>query len=130
MACVDEVCRNGFPEQKSMVEEELRQFFGMKDDLYEVAEVPFLHGKMFIPVKLRPRVLELLHQAHRRVVGMKARARQSFWWPGMAAAINQKRAQCRHCNVSMPSNHQEPLCPSPEPEYPLQYKVADYFAWK
>ena len=30
----------------------------------------------------------------------------------------------------MPSNHQEPLFPSPEPEYPWQYAVADYFAWK
>ena len=39
-AWADEVCRkvvhsirNGFPEQKSIVEEELKQFLGMKDGL-------------------------------------------------------------------------------------------------
>ena len=72
-----------------------------------------------MPVKLRPRVLELLHQAHQEVVCMKARVRQSFWWPEMSVAIDQTRAQCRHCNIIMP-----------EPEYPWQYAVADYFSWK
>ena len=59
---------------------------------------------------------------------MKAAARQRFWWPGMDAAIDQKRAQCRHCNEMAPSNRREPLCPSPSPEYPWQMEVADYFA--
>ena len=59
---------------------------------------------------------------------MKARARQGFWWPGLDAAINQKRAQCRYSNEMAPSNHGEPLCPTPEPEYPWQMAVADYFA--
>ena len=47
----------------------------------------------------------------------------------MDAAIDQKRAQCRHCNVILLSNDREALCPSPEPEYPWQHAVADYFAW-
>ena len=59
---------------------------------------------------------------------MKAAASQRFWWPGMDAAIDQKRAQCRHCNEMAPSNHREPLCPSPELDYPWQMVVADYFA--
>ena len=32
--------------------------------------------------------------------------------------------------MMLPSNQREALCPSPEPEYPWQYAVADYFAWK
>ena len=111
-ASADDVCRSlvqmirdGFLEEKVMMEDLLKPFFGMREELNEVEDVPFLHGKMLIPVKLRPRVLEILHQAHQGVVGMKAKTRQSFWWPGKAAAIDQKCAQCRNCNVIMPSNH-------------------------
>ena len=120
--------REGFPEKRNMVEENLRQFYSMKEELYEVEEVPFLHGRMLIPEGLRKQVLDILHQAHQGVVGMKAKARQGFWWPGLDAAIDQKRAQCKHCNEMAPSNHREPLCPTPEPEYPWQMAVADYFA--
>ena len=120
--------REGFPEQRSMMGEDLRVFYGMKEELYEVDGVPFLHGRMLVPEKLRRQVLDNLHQAHQGVVGMKARARQGFWWPGMDAAIDQKRAQYQYCNEMAPSNHGQPLCPTPEPEYPWQMAVADYFA--
>ena len=59
---------------------------------------------------------------------MKALARQRFWWPGMDAAVDQRRAQCHHCNEMAPSNHREPLHQSPDPEYPWQMAVADYFS--
>ena len=73
-----QVIRHGFPEQKNMLDDSLRRFYHMREDLYEVEGVPFLHGRMFVPVGLRTEVLALLHQAHQGVVGMKARARQSF----------------------------------------------------
>ena len=59
-ASADETCRglvqairNEFPEQRSMVGDSLKQLFGMKEELYEVEEVPFLHGKMLVPAGLR-----------------------------------------------------------------------------
>ena len=62
-----------------MVDVDLRRFFSMNDELYEIEEVLFLHGRMFVPVRLRAQVLDLLHRAHQGVHGMKARA---FWWQG------------------------------------------------
>ena len=46
----------------------------------------------------------------------------------MDAAVDQRKAQCHHCNEMAPSNHRELLCPSPEPEYPWQLAAADYFS--
>ena len=46
----------------------------------------------------------------------------------MDAAVDQRRAQCHHCNEMAPSNHREPLHQSPEPEYPWQMAAADYFS--
>ena len=85
-ASVDVTCkslvqliRNGFPKQKDVMEDGLKLFFVMREELYEIDEVPFLHGRMLIPSKLRARVLEILHQAHQGVSGMKAKAWESFW---------------------------------------------------
>ena len=50
--------REGFSEKKRMVGEDLRVFYSMKEELYELEEVPFLHGHMLIPEMLRKHVLD------------------------------------------------------------------------
>ena len=121
---------DGFPNRKSDLGEGIKQFFNMREELYLVEGVVFLHGRMLIPKPLRGRVLNILHRAHQGVVGMKSSARQRLWWPGLNAALDQKRAQCRDCIEMAPSNHKEPLQASPEPDYPWQHTVADYFTMK
>ena len=66
------VIREGFPVHKNQLEEVVKPFFGMKEELYEVDGVPFLHGRMLVPMSLRRQVLDVLHKAHQGVVGMKA----------------------------------------------------------
>ncbi len=117
----------GFPHKKSDAEECLRPYYKLKDDLYSLEGVPCIDGRMFIPKSLRRDVLSTLHSAHQGVAGMKATARGRFWWIGMNADIEQVRAQCRDCNEGAPSNVREPLILSPEPEYPWQKAVMDYF---
>ena len=48
----------------------------------------------------------------------------------MDAAVEQRRAQCHQCNKMAPSNRKEPLCQTPEPEYPWQMALADYFSFE
>ena len=45
----------------------------------------------------------------------------------MDSDIDQVRAQCKDCNESAPSNVKEPLSIPPDPEYPWQQTVMDYF---
>ena len=75
-AGADKTCRDlvmafraGFPEKKSMLEEGLWPSFSMKDELYEVEQVPFLHGRMMIP-GCRRKVLDIRNMAHQGSVGM------------------------------------------------------------
>ena len=44
------VIREGFLGKRDMLEEILKPFYSMKEELYEVEEVPFLHGRMLVPV--------------------------------------------------------------------------------
>ena len=117
----------GFPAKKSEAAECLRPFYKLKDQLNSLDGVPFLDGRMYIPKSLRRETLVILHSAHQGPAGMKAAARNRFWWLGMDSDIDQVRAQCKDCNEGAPSNIKEPLSSSPDPEYPWQQIVMDYF---
>ncbi len=122
-----DIIERGFPDKKSDVEECLKPYHKLKDELYTLEGVPCIDGRMLIPKSLRRGVLSTLHAAHQGVAGMKTVARGRFWWVGMNSDIEQTRAQCRDCNEGAPSNVKEPLMLSTEPEYPWQKAVLDYF---
>ena len=72
-------------------------------------------------------MLRCLHAAHQGVVGMKARANESVYWPGMDASIRNHRESCGTCVKIAPSQPREPLVLSPSPEWPFQQMVLDLF---
>ena len=80
-----------------------------------------------ILISLRTRVLNLLHQGHTGVSGMKLRACGVVWWPGLHKDVERTRAECWSCSINAPSQSAEPPVNLPEPEYPMQMIVADYF---
>ena len=123
---VDMITR-GFPEHKNEVPEDLRAFWSMRNELHQLEGVPFHEHKMFVPKSLRGEVLDCLHSAHQGEVGMKSSARYRFFWPGMDAAITQKRAQCRTCQRISPSQPSEPSVDPPCPEFPFEMVAIDFF---
>ena len=123
---VDMISR-GFPESRSETPESLRVFWPMRHELHQLEGVPFHEHKMFVPKSLRAEVLDCLHSAHQGEVGMKSSARYRFFWPGMDAAITQKRAQCRTCQRIAPSQPAEPPLDPPCPEFPFEMVAIDFF---
>ncbi|XP_045132259.1 uncharacterized protein K02A2.6-like [Portunus trituberculatus] len=76
---------------------------------------------------LRRTVLANLHAGHQGRDSMLRRARQSVYWPGIDAEVEQKRRQCQVCEMHTPSQPAEPLLPTPPPQLPFQQAVADLF---
>ena len=133
-ASKDDICmticdaiEKGFPLPKAEAPECIRPYYKVKEELYAVDGVPFLNGRMFVPKRLRNRVLTIIHSAHQGSDGMKRSVRDRYWWFGMDADINQTRNQCGDCNEMAPSNVKEPASAIREPEYPWQLAVVDYF---
>ena len=116
---------NGFPASRNLLPEPLRYYWPMRNELYNIENVPFKNRKMLIPKALRQKVLEGLHIGHQGVTGMLALAKERFFWPGLDAAARQIRAQCMQCNENAPSQPREHLIPAPEPEIPFQQTVMD-----
>ena len=118
---------DGFPDSRTEVPAHLKTFWPMRHELHHLEGVPFHNNKMYIPKSLRVEVLDCLHSAHQGEVGMKTSARNRFFWPGMDAAITQKRAQCKVCQRISPSQPSEPPVESPVPEFPFEMVCIDYF---
>lgn len=73
---------NGFPAKKSDLSEDLRPFWNVRFDLSVLNGVVLFKRRVLVPSSLRHEVLETLHSAHQGTTGMKARASESFYWPG------------------------------------------------
>ena len=117
---------NGFPKAKEDLPDRLKCYWNVRDQLLVMDNYVLYKNRALVPPKLRREVLETLHSAHQGVVGMRARATNSFFWPGLNNDIDVIRSQCRDCNDIAPSQSNEPLLLA-SPKYPFQKTVADYF---
>ncbi|MEL7377532.1 MAG: DDE-type integrase/transposase/recombinase, partial [Bacteroidota bacterium] len=124
---LSDLIKNGFPDSKDKMPSNIRQYWNMRDELYQLDGVPIKGSKILIPKSLRAEVLQALHAAHQGVNGMLANARQRLFWPGLDASVRLTRAQCKACNKMAPSNPRQPLQPPANPDYPFQQTVTDFF---
>ena len=55
--------------------------------------------RVIIPIKLRNKVLDELHEGHLGTVKMKELSRSFFWWPQLGSDIEQLARKCLGCQV-------------------------------
>lgn len=94
-----ETIRNGWP-CKNEVHESLRTFYNVREALSLSEGCIFYGDRIFVPPRLRVRVLEMLHKAHFGVVKCKQLARQSVWWPKLDGDIENYISDCEACQVN------------------------------
>ncbi|KAG0710423.1 hypothetical protein GWK47_022830 [Chionoecetes opilio] len=126
------VANDGWAERKDWEPLALRQYFKMRRHLSCQGNIVLYtcdekHPRLVIPAALRRAVLANLHAGHQGRDSMLRRARQSVYWPGIDAEVEQKRRQCAVCDTHAPSSPAETLLPTPPPQYPFQQVVADLF---
>ena len=81
---------DGFPEDKSEVCAELREFWKYRDKLLIVDGVLLCDGAVVVPTKLRQAVLDILGSAHQGVQAMRDRAANTVFWPTISPAEHVK----------------------------------------
>ena len=119
------VVEDGFPASRHLTDPMLRDFWEVRDRLSSDHGLILMDRRIVVPQALRKRVLCCLHSAHQGLVGMKARANQSVYWPDMDASMRNFRAACATCNFITPSQAREPITLAPSPEWPFQQIVMD-----
>ena len=120
--------KSGFPSKRNLTEpSHLRNFWEVRNRLSEIDSVAFMDKRIVVPRLLRKIVLDNLHSANQGVSGMKFRANQCIYWPGLDASIRTHRETCTDCIENAPSQQQEPLVLTPSAQYPFEKICADYF---
>lgn len=94
--------RNGWP---SKVDLEFKTFLQKHLELSEYKDCILWGNRVVIPEKMRPYVLQELHDNHDGIVITKAIARSYFWWPAVDKDIENLVKNCKTCaeNRNMPA---------------------------
>ncbi|KAK8394234.1 hypothetical protein O3P69_006432 [Scylla paramamosain] len=111
------VANDGWAERKYWEPPALRPYFRMRRHLSSQGSVVLYtcdekHPRLVVPAALRRTVLANLHAGHQGRDSMLRRVRQSVYWPGIDAEVEQKRRQCAVCDTHAPSSPAESLMSS------------------
>ena len=122
--------QRGFPRTRRLTAPEYfltTEYWEVRHRLSVDNDLALLDQRIIIPTSQRTKILRSLHSAHQGEVGMKARANESVYWPGMNASIRTTRANCTECSKIAPSQPREPITLTVSPDWPFQKIVLDLF---
>ena len=99
----------GFLTKHSFTEPKIHDFWEVQYQLSTERDLVLMDRRIVVPKSLKGKVLSCLYSAHQGIEGMKTRANNSVYWPGMNASIHNFRASCSTCAIITPSQLREPI---------------------
>ena len=115
--------RQGWPQQ---VPERLYPYWLKRNELTVEGDTILWGIRVVVPVKLRVRILDELHQGHPGVVRMKALARSYVWWPALEEEVEKQAKACSTCLAVKSAPVKAPLHPWEWPAVPWQRIHLDF----
>ncbi|XP_047992691.1 uncharacterized protein K02A2.6-like [Leguminivora glycinivorella] len=104
----------------------VQPYYNCRSDL-QFENGSLLRGhKVVIPLSLRDRMLNELHNTHLGIVKMKCNARSRMWWPGIDHDIERCAGACMACVALRPAPPREPPAPWPRAPHPWHRVHIDY----
>jgi hypothetical protein len=118
---------SGFSARREITAPSVRQYWTIRQEL-SVDDGLVLFGKrIVIPQRSRRDILAKLHAAHQGIVGIKRRARQTIYWPGLNNDIVSMVERCQACQDRLPSQIREPLLRDVLPQRIFEEVTVDLF---
>ena len=120
----------GWPKYKEDVSEHLHELYTVKSHLTVADHMLIYDGKIVIPIKLREKILDIIHHGHQGISKCRERANTAVWWYGIGASIKNMVQKCEHCQVQRSAQHREPLKTTTLPNGPWVRIGVDLFYFK
>ena len=120
--------QTGFPDHKQQLDEDLREFWSVRDELSVVNGIILMGKRLFVPRAARSTIMSALHSAHQGQERTLKRARQCVFWPGMTNDLKNTVQGCEQCIRFLPSQTKEPLR-AEIAEYPFDIMHLDLFQY-
>ena len=117
----------GFPTLRRLTDPLIRDFWEVRHRLSAEDGLVMVDKRIVIPSNLRVRILKCLHSAHQGIAGMKSRASDTVYWPGMDSCIRDHKDNCTTCTKISPTQSKEPIVLTKSPDWPFQKIAIDIF---
>ena len=94
------------------------QYKSLEQELSIVDNIILRGNRIFPPVKLRNKAIELAHEDHAGITKTKQRIRSKLWWPCMDKDIERHIRTCHPCQIVGKPDPPEPVQPTKLPDEP------------
>jgi hypothetical protein len=105
--------QNGWPNSKEDLQNDVKPYWHFREEIHTADDLMFKGEKLIVPKSLQKEMLDKIHSSHMGINKCKARARDIFYWQGMASQIQDICSKCSTCLEYRKSNTKEPLKPHP-----------------
>ncbi|XP_063962569.1 uncharacterized protein K02A2.6-like [Lytechinus pictus] len=127
MQRLQEIIKQGWPNDKKDVEPDLVSYFHVRDELSTENDLIFRGERLVIPKAMRREMTLQIHDSHIGVNGCLRRARECMYWPGMSSQLKDFVQNCETCQEYGKEQPKETLKPHDVPERPWAKVGADLF---
>ncbi|KAF8571273.1 hypothetical protein P879_04681 [Paragonimus westermani] len=90
--------REGWPDNTRSVEEIIRPYFKVRDELTTEDGVIFRGNRLVIPRPARRATLQELHRSYLGLNGCVKRGKETVYWPGSTSQVKDFVSNCDVCN--------------------------------
>lgn len=111
LATIINLCKNGWPERKKSLPDNIRPYFPIKNELHVLNGLVLKNNSIVVPISMRNDTLKLLHEGHQGVKSCQNLARNSVYWPNMYSNIQTFIDACHICLTYRRNNTKETLKP-------------------
>ena len=118
----------GWPENKKEINPRITHYWNFRDEISYFEGLMLKGEKVIIPKSMQKNVIEQIHQkSHLGINKCISRAKDVFYWQGMAAQIKDIVSQCAICNEFKSAQAKEPMIPHEIPSKPWEICATDLF---
>ena len=91
--------QSGWPSRFKDCSPAIKKFGGFKEDLSHFDGILYKSNKLVIRSRMRPMMLELLHEGHFGIEKTRVRARSAMYWPEINTDIELRMKNCANCQT-------------------------------
>lgn len=106
---------NGWPTHKQEVKNEVRSYWGYRDELSFAYDMLWKGNRIIIPCALRGEMLRRVHIGHLGLEKCKLRIREIMFWPNINTQLEDLINNCQACLTFKNQNRKESLIPHEVP---------------
>lgn len=87
----------GWPNHKSSVQANVKQYWPIRHDIYLHSDVLFYKKRILVPDAIKNEFLEIAHKTHQGIISCKKIIQDSFYCPGVSSDIEKIVLNCTIC---------------------------------